>query len=210
VLLPGRGRRLREPAEHEVGRLIDALAPAVRPLADRPLACFGHSLGALLAFEVVRAWRSADGFQPAHLFVSGSHAPQAPRSRPSLSGLPDAEFLSALREIGGTPPQVLAHPELVALILPALRGDFALAETYRYRPGAPLATPLTAFGGEDDHRAAPLALEAWREQTSQSFEVRLFPGGHFYLEAQAPAVAANMARKLHAIEPVWPTAPAAG
>jgi surfactin synthase thioesterase subunit len=195
-LLPGRGKRLREPPETDWPRLLAHLAPALRALADRPLAFFGHSLGAVLAFEVTRAWRAATGPRPSHLFISGSRPPQVPRKRPALRNVSQAEFLAALQEYGGTPPEVLAHAELMELIMPALRADFALAEQYRYQPEPPLEVPFTLMGGADDPRVAPAALEGWREQTRGPCRTRIFPGGHFYLEAQAQAVAAEIARTL--------------
>jgi surfactin synthase thioesterase subunit len=209
VLLPGRGKRLREAPETDLERLLAGLSPALRSLADRPIAFFGHSLGALLAFEVTRAWRAANAPMPAHLFLSGSRPPQAPRNRPALRDAPRAEFLAALQDLGGTPPEILAHAELLELVLPALRGDFALSEHYCYRPEPPLDVPFTLMGGVEDPRVAPSALEGWREQTRGSCRTRTFPGGHFYLEAQAPAVVAEIAGTLTSARPAAsPSAPA--
>jgi surfactin synthase thioesterase subunit len=172
------------------------LVPALGSLADRPIAFFGHSLGGLLAFEVARAWGSAGGRQPEHLFVSSAPAPQLPRDRSLISALPDTEFLAALRALGGTPPNILAHSELMELALPALRADFTLDERYRYRTGAPLTVPITALGGEADKSVPPAALAAWRHQTTAACTVQTFPGDHFYLEAQVEAVVALVVRQL--------------
>jgi medium-chain acyl-[acyl-carrier-protein] hydrolase len=201
VLLPGRGKRLREAPVTDMAQLLSRLAPELRSLADRPIAFFGHSLGALLAFEVARAWRAAAAGMPAHLFLSGSRPPQLPRNRPPLRDASQAEFLAALQDFGGTPPEILANSELLPLILPALRGDFALAEQYRYQPEPALDIPFTLMGGSEDPRVSPATLQGWREQTRGVCRTRIFPGGHFYLEAQAPAVAAEIAGTL---APAWP------
>jgi medium-chain acyl-[acyl-carrier-protein] hydrolase len=167
---------------------------------DRPFALFGHSLGAVLAFELARYLSSAGGPSPSHLIVSGHAAPQIPDERPPIYDLPDGGFIEKLREFGGTPEEVLGHRELMELLLPMLRADFQASETYVYRPGRKLACPVTALGGLRDNYVSRADLEAWAEQTSGEFSVGLFPGDHFYLNADEDqlleVVAARLGRHL--------------
>jgi medium-chain acyl-[acyl-carrier-protein] hydrolase len=176
VQLPGRGERFSEPPMVDIDRLLDALYPDLLPFFDRPYAFFGHSMGALLAFELAR--RSS----PQHLLVSGRRAPQVASSQ--LHTLADDAFLSELRRLNGTPPQVLENAELMALFLPILRADFRVCETYEYHMGERLECPIVAFGGVDD-RTEPLELlEGWRSLTAGSFELQKLPGDHFFLQTQ--------------------------
>jgi len=182
VRLPGRESRLQEPPFVRVDALIDALAPAVRSQLDRPYCFFGHSMGALLAFELTRAIRDRHWPAPEHLFVSAARAPHVPSADAPLHRLPDPEFVDAVStRYGGIPAAVLEHQELMDLVLPALRADLAMVECYDYRAAEPLACPITAFGGLQDPRVTEEALDAWGEQTLGPFSRRMFPGDHFYL-----------------------------
>jgi medium-chain acyl-[acyl-carrier-protein] hydrolase len=196
VALPGRERRLREAPATDLRQLVRDLAPAVAVLADRPLALWGHSLGALLAFEVARSWQAHGGPAPRHVFVSGCRAPHVPASEPPLHALPEDAFVAGIQAMGGTPPAVWQHADLRQLVLPALRADFTLAETYRYAPGPPLDCSLSAFGGDADPRAAPHDLQAWSQHTRRDFEWRLFRGGHFFLQSCPDLVLGAVAARL--------------
>ncbi|HEX8282691.1 MAG TPA: alpha/beta fold hydrolase [Pyrinomonadaceae bacterium] len=201
VELPGRGSRLHEPPLTDFAALIDALAEAARPYLDKPFALFGHSLGALVSFELARRLLKESGPRCEHLFASGCRAPQVRREAKPTSALPDAEFIEELRGLNGTPAEVLAHPELMGLMLPALRADFALNEKYTYAPGPPLPVPLTAYSGADDHGSvSPEKMAAWREQTSASFSQRTFPGGHFFIHTAQAALLRDISEKL---QPGW-------
>ena len=182
VQLPGRGSRMTERPFTQLSPLVEALAQALAPLLDRPFAFFGHSLGALVSFELARRIRRQHGVHPARLFVSAARAPQIPHRGPSIHTLPDKEFLMELRRLSGTPSELLDHEELMEIMLPILRADFALYETYLYSIEPPLNCPISAFGGLQDSKVSDSDLEAWRAQTSVSFSLQMFPGDHFFLK----------------------------
>jgi medium-chain acyl-[acyl-carrier-protein] hydrolase len=192
VHLPGRGSRLHEMPIPELHPITQTLAVELLPLLDRPFAFFGHSMGALLAFEMTRYLTRHELPLPTHLFASGRRAPQIRDEDVPSPGLPDAEITELLRTLGGTPPEVLDEPELIALILPALRADFAVCASYEYSAEPPLACPITVFGGDDDEESAPGYLEAWQDQTTAPLRIRKFPGGHFFLQTHENAVLEEM------------------
>lgn len=188
VQLPGRENRFGEKPFHEAGPLVEALVEGVAAELDRPFVLFGHSMGALVAFEFARALRVLGGPQPLHLFVSGRIAPQLADPRPKLCDLPDAELCSRLAELGGIPGAVLADPALMAFQLPLLRADLAVNENYTHVPGPPLAVPITAFGGERDSKVTEAEVRAWAVQTDDRFTARMLAGGHFFVQESAGAL----------------------
>ncbi len=184
--LPGREARLREPPLASVEQLVAALTENLSPYLDRPFAFFGHSMGAVVSFELARYLRAVRGLEPLHLFVSARRAPQLPRSERKTYLLPEDEFLAEVKRLNGTPSEVLEHEELMRLLLPLLRADFAVCQTHRYTPGAPLDCSITAFGGLGDHETGREKLEAWSELTSARFRLHMLPGDHFFIKtAQA-------------------------
>jgi medium-chain acyl-[acyl-carrier-protein] hydrolase len=186
VQLPGRETRIREAPFDRLSALTPVLAEGLLPHLRPPFAFFGHSMGALIAFEVARWLRANGAPQPGALLVAGHAAPHLESPRPKLHRLPDAEFISELRRYRGTPEVVLQSRELLDIFLPTLRADFALFETYRHEQGAPLSYTISAFGGRFDGEVGVYELEAWREHTSAAFRVRYFPGDHFFVHtAQA-------------------------
>lgn len=185
VQLPGRENRMAEPAIDRLEPLVEALAEAVGRWSDLPFAVFGHSNGALIAFELARHLRAREARQMAHLFASGRRAPHLPQRTPFLHALPDDAFVREVRALGGTPEEVLAHPELLRLLIPLLRADIALNETYAFRDEPPLDLPLTAYGGIADEKAHRDELEGWARHTARAFVLRLFPGDHFFLHGPA-------------------------
>jgi len=184
ILLPGREARFNEPPFRSLAPLLDALTPRILPLLDRPFAFFGHSMGSLIAFELCRRLRRMEAPLPFALFASARPSPQEKLRDENLHLLSDSELIEELREYGDAPPQVLANAELMELLLPMVRADFSVNETYIYAHEPPLPIPIVALGGERDSAVPQDKLEAWREQTSMEFFCRIFPGDHFYLKPQ--------------------------
>jgi medium-chain acyl-[acyl-carrier-protein] hydrolase len=180
---PGRGTQLRQPAFTRLSAMIDFLYPGILPLLDKPFAFFGHSMGAMISFELARRLRKEQGLQPKGLFISGRRAPQIETDEPQTYDLPEDEFIDELRRLNGTPREVLEHPELLQLMLPILRVDFEFCQTYSYTPTAPLNCPIFVFGGLQDEDVPRNHLEAWRDQTTSALTLRMFPGDHFFLHA---------------------------
>ena len=197
IQLPGRGTRLMEPLFTQLSPLIQALAQALLPLLDKPFAFFGHSLGALVSFELARQLRRQYGVQPVRLFVSAGRAPQLPHRGLPVHTLPDGDFLAELRRLNGTPRAVLEHEELMQIALPVLRADFAVYETYVYSTELPLNCPISIFGGLRDRTVSQSDLEAWREQTSGDFSLQMFPGDHFFLNTTQPLLLRVLSQELH-------------
>ncbi|GAA3150532.1 alpha/beta fold hydrolase [Streptomyces rameus] len=194
--LPGRESRFRERPYDRLTDLVPALVDAVAGRLDRPHAWFGHSMGALVAYEVCRELARRGLPQPLRLLVSGRRAPHLPsRTRP-VHAAPADELLAHLAELNGTPDELLTSPAVRATVLPRLRADFAVSETYRYRPGPPLAVPITVLGGAADPVTDPYELRGWREHTRADCAVRMFPGDHFFLHQDPEPVLTAVARAL--------------
>lgn len=194
VELPGRGSRLSEPALASVDAIVAQLVDHLLPELDRPFVFFGHSMGAVLAYETSLALAEAGHPVPEHLFVSGRRPPHVPDPMSPLGELPDAAFVSEIgRRYGGIHPELLQHPDVMALLLPALRADIrALDRHCPAHPRASLPCPITAMGGDADAVTPAEHLEAWRTLTAASFASRLYPGGHFYLEPRRTEVLADL------------------
>ncbi len=171
----------------EVSSLVRAAVQGLLPYLDRPFALFGHSMGALVSFELARELRKGQGLVPYHLFVSARSAPQLPSQDPPIHNLSDQALVEELRRLNGTPLVLLEDWELLRLLLPIARADFALCETYNHNPNeSPLDCPITAFGGLADRKVRLDALEAWRSQTSMFFSLQMFPGDHFFIHGARP------------------------
>ncbi len=199
VQLPGRESRQLEAPFTRLGPLIDGLAAVLEPLVadpDRPYALFGHSMGGLLAYALAREFERRSLPLPVHLIVSARRAPGLPVDHPVLHNLPDEEFLAELGRLDGAPSAAMGDPELRRLVLPTLRADFAVCETYVHEPAPPLACPITAYGGLRDRTVSYRHLEAWRTETGGEFLVRMFPGGHFFLETDEALVLQALTRDL--------------
>lgn len=196
VQLPGRGSRLHETPSKQMKPLVEATARGLSVYFGKPFAFFGHSMGAIISFELARLLRREDGLEPIRLFVSGRGAPQVADSDPLTYTLPDPEFLAELRRLEGTPQEVLEHPELMQAMLPLLRADFEAIQTYSYQAEPPLNCPISAFGGLQDPSFSREDLGAWREQTTGSFSLRLFPGNHFFINIDQHLVLAAIAQEL--------------
>jgi medium-chain acyl-[acyl-carrier-protein] hydrolase len=182
--LPGRESRLRDPLFRRISGAVDEAAGVFEPYLEVPFALFGHSMGALFCFELARRLRSRHGVVPVHLFLSARRAPQLSDPRPKLTPLRDEQFVAEIsRRYSGIPQGVLQDPEMMELLLPALRADVEMLETYTYAPEAPLECPITAFGGREDTQTSQEELAAWREHTSSQFQTKIFPGDHFFVQS---------------------------
>ena len=196
VQLPGREDRAGEAPFRSAIEVVEELEWQITTLLDLPVYFFGHSMGAMIAFELTRALRRSERRLPAHLFVSGRCAAHLSDPLPGLSRLPEREFVEAVQRFGGTPSEVFAHPELMALVMPLLRADFELYESYRYRDELPLDIPITAFAGMEDHAAPAASAEHWSAHTTAAFRSYLLPGGHFFVNSARPALLAAIAGTL--------------
>ncbi len=180
---PGRESRLREAAFTRLSDLVSAALSALRPYLDIPFAFFGHSLGALVCFELARHLRKETGLGPSHLFVAARRAPQRPEPNPPIRHLSDLDFIEEVRRrFNGIPDMVLKESALIELMLPTLRADFAILETYEYVDDDPLGCPISCFGGLQDRESSCQDLAAWQEQTRGPFSLRMMPGDHFFLQ----------------------------
>lgn len=189
--LPGRGERLNERAMESMAALVDAVLVNIAPSLDRPYVLFGHSFGALLAFELAHRIDVEGLRPPLRLVVSGRRAPSTGVGGRVLHRLPDDEFEARIRRFGGTPSVLLDDPELRALFLGVLRADFKVIETYEYPQRPPLDVPLSIFRGEDDEEAPLDLVQPWQQEARAASSVRSFAGGHFFaLERPRPVVRA--------------------
>ena len=197
VQLPGREGRIGEPALARLDAVVAALVPEIVPLLDRPYAFFGHSMGALLSYELARALRGRQAPAPVALALSGRRAPTIPNPDPPLHGLTDAAFIETMRSrYDGIPQIVLEQPDLMRLLLPTLRRDIEAIETHEFRPEPPLDMPFLLYGGTDDRQAPRESLAAWRALTTGEAPLRQFPGGHFYLQAQQAELLRDLTARL--------------
>jgi surfactin synthase thioesterase subunit/glycosyltransferase involved in cell wall biosynthesis len=183
VRLPGRESRLAEAPFERMGPLVAALADHIDSYLDHPFAFFGHSVGAVVAFELARELRRRSRPLPKMLISSGARAPQFRRHHVPPPAPSREAFVEELRRLEGIPAEVLDDPALMRAILPALAADAALYRNYVYAEAPPLPIPVRAYGGADDPNVRREHLDGWAEQTTASFAVRVFPGGHFYLTA---------------------------
>ncbi len=185
VHLPGRSRRIVEKPVETVEEMVDATVQALNPHLSAPLVFFGHSMGAVLAFEVARMLRRRAGIEPAHLILAGYVAPQLPRTNVVRRDLSDSALKDKLRELGGTPPEILDDPRMMDMLLPSLRADFNAIGAYQFRPEPPLSCPITTIAGDADTHCSPAEIEQWRVQTRGEFTTHVLHGGHFFIQSAA-------------------------
>ncbi|MDC0667753.1 thioesterase II family protein [Nannocystis radixulma] len=180
VRRPGRESAYSQPLLRDTRAIVDGTLRALQTLPPCPTALYGHSFGALVAYEVAAAMQAA-GATPELLIVSAKPAPHIPPTLPNLAHLPNEQFIRELdRLYGGIPSEVKAVPELLELMLPAIRADLAASESYRHAPGPLLRCPIVACSGREDRAVEPERLRRWGELTACEFEAREFPGGHFF------------------------------
>ena len=193
--LPGRETRISETPFTRLTSLTHALSDVLLPDLDRPFAFFGHSLGGLISFELVNVLRQQQRPLPVHLYISASRPPQlAPTT--AVHQLPTPDFIDHLRGLLGTPEEVLNNQDMMQLLLPCIRADFAMSETYTYTPQAALDCPITAFGGWQDHLVDHDAINAWRAHTHGRFKLLMLAGGHFYIHSERSTLLELLAREL--------------
>lgn len=200
VQLPGRESRLRETPLTSIAAMVDVVRPAIDEKLDLPFAIFGHSMGALMAFELTAMLERSGMRAPTRLFVSARRSPEEPDLKSPVHALPEPEFLDALQErYGAIPDAVRKEPELLELLLPVLRADIQAVETYAPTAGARIRCPVHVYGGEGDTHPLPAQLPRWQRVVQQPITMRLFPGDHFYLNTQREALTVDITSR-------WPSA----
>jgi surfactin synthase thioesterase subunit len=195
VQLPGRADRFREAPYDRMAPLVDELVEVMQPLLDQPFALYGVSMGARVAWALAHALRDRALPGPRMLFVAASVAPTLDDGHWRWED-PAVGVEGYLRELGGTPAEVLAEPALLALVLPTLLADLTVVRTHGFRPATPLEVPIRAFGGTADDQAPPERMGAWRTETSARFALDSLPCGHFFDAADERQVIRAIGREL--------------
>ena len=198
VQLPGHVGRIHEAPVSDFAALLARLVEGLAPEIEMPVALFGHSLGALAAFELARQMRERTGRLPVHLFLSGRNAPDMTDDLDDVLKLDDEAILAKLRELNCTPEPVLRDRETMQLMLPILRADFALCNSYAYRDRAPLDCPITVLYGLGDPQTDPAGLDGWQRQTTRAFRMQAFTGDHYFVATEERAVVQRIAGELRA------------
>ncbi|MCL5995998.1 MAG: thioesterase domain-containing protein [Chloroflexi bacterium] len=197
IQFPGRESRLKEKPHECIPSLVNAMAQDILPYFDVPFVFFGHSMGALIAFELARYLRRVHGVSPVHLFVSGHRAPHLPNPFPRMHHLPDDLFLQEMQNrYAGIPAVILQDAELLRLFMPTLRADIKMIETYIHVDDRPLDCPISAFGGLEDAVVSEYELAAWQLQTHAPFSLRMLPGDHFFVQTSQPLLMKAIAHDL--------------
>ncbi|MEU3856585.1 alpha/beta fold hydrolase [Streptomyces sp. NPDC028722] len=199
VQYPGRQDRYDEPLAGSIQELAQGVFRALGDGQDTPLALFGHSMGAMVGFELARLLEAA-GRPPAMFFASGRRGPSLVRTETVHQG-DDAQLIAEVTKLDGTDAALLEDEELLRMVLPVLRADYRAVETYRRAPGPRLSCPVVAMTGDADPRLTPDEARTWAEETDGAFELRVFPGAHFYLVAQQEAVVAEVEAALRRLGP---------
>ncbi len=196
VQLPGREDRFPEPLLRTLPDVLDGLVAALTSFTGRRYALFGHSMGALLAFEAAHRLRQLKLASPEALFVSNFPAPDLATDREPLYDLPDQELTRWMIQVNGISPESLEHPDLLRLMLPTIRADLRIVDTYRWEPRQPLDCPIGVFAGVDDPEVPLAAARAWRSHTSRYLGTQSLPGGHFCVHGHISLVVASISRAL--------------
>ena len=199
VELPGRGARLKEASFVSLPALIGDLSEVILPLLDMPFVFFGHSMGAVIAFELAQCLRRKYDREPQAVFVAGRRAPQIPDSDPVSYNLPKEEFMEELSRLEGTPKEVLEHAELMEMMIPLLRADFQVIQTYNYVADLPLRCPIIVYGGLQDHDVSREMLLPWKELTCSRFALHMLPGDHFFLRSSQTLLLGLLTRELQGL-----------
>jgi medium-chain acyl-[acyl-carrier-protein] hydrolase len=201
VQLPGREARMSETPFTNLESLLAAVGNAMAPYLDRPFALFGHSMGGLISYLLANYLRQQKLPLPCQLFISGYRAPQIPDPDPTWHLLPDAEFKQRLYTLNGIPipkdpAQAAVFSDILDYLLPMIRADFTIIETYHYQPQPPLPIPVTVFGGDQDPHVTANELQDWQTTTNSTFQYHLLPGDHFFINSAQAIMVQTMARAL--------------
>lgn len=200
IEIPGRGPRFKEPPVSDLRALAAEVADQLEPrLGEMPYAFFGYSMGSHIAFEVSLELRRRGLPLPEHLFVAASIAPSGEGPEVPLHRLGDEELIAELRQFDGTPPGILDNEKIMRTLLPMIRADFALSETYGGRDEAPFEFPITAYGGEEDHAVSRQNLERWERHTDGRFCLEMLQGGHFFIHTQERELLRKLSAALHSV-----------
>jgi medium-chain acyl-[acyl-carrier-protein] hydrolase len=200
IHLPGREERMREPCFRRLDPLLDALAEVLSQCLDLPYAFYGHSLGGWIAYYLAQRFAWTGERMPAHLFIGASRAPHLRSQHPPIHSLPPDRFAEQVNlRYGQIPPAILAQRELMDLLIPIVQADMEMFETVEYRPGAPLATPISAFAGETDGEISLADVAAWREFTRSRFSCESLPGNHFFLKSCASTLLNRLGQEMRSI-----------
>jgi medium-chain acyl-[acyl-carrier-protein] hydrolase len=204
VQMPGRESRFQEAPITRIPQMISLLSDILRPYLDRPFVLFGHSIGALIAFELARQLRRRGLRSPEWLFVSGHPSPDLPRRRPSVSNLARPEFIEAMRKHFEVSPALLDDAGMMEFVFPALRADYELVETYLYQEEPPFSFPISVFGGSHDPETTGDEVAAWRRHTTGLFRARIIDGNHMFINTARQALLGEVAKDLARIPLLQP------
>ncbi|WP_224248794.1 thioesterase II family protein [Hyalangium gracile] len=195
VQYPGRETRFHEPPFRRVSALVDTLGPVMLPLLDRPFAFFGYSLGTVISLMLSYWLRRSGAPSPRGVMMAAGLPPKLWRPRNTYT-LSDEGLIGELRRYGAAPPQVLANRELMELLLPMVRADFEMLDTFVHPEEAPLSVPMAVWGGTEDRQPTPESLQTWRDYTTQDFSLQIIPGGHFFIHSAADVLREAVERTL--------------
>lgn len=196
IQLPGRGNRMKDPPFHHMTPMVKAVSTAILPYLQKPFCFFGYSMGAIIAFELTRLLQREYGLKPLHLFVAGRTAPQVVIDKPHTYHLPETEFLESLNDLNGTPKELLANTELMQLMIPLLRADFEVCQTYSFAPSLRLDCPMSVYGGTQDEHVSLDDYEAWKDETTGPFKLTMFDGDHFFIHSHQQQLLQTLAGEL--------------
>ena len=199
VQYPGRQDRRREPFAADLPALADAVTDALGSMGPAPLAFFGHSMGATVAFEVAQRLRDRSLPAPVRLFASGRRSPTTPR-RETVHLRDDAGLIAELSRLGGSDARTLRDADILAMVLPTARSDYKAIETYEYKPRPPLDCPITVLSGAADTHTTRAELDGWSGHSAVSVDFHSFDGGHFFIDSSRDDVVAAVKAALAADE----------
>lgn len=196
IEIPGRGRQIKLPPYRKIEPLVEEIGKNIIPFLDKPFAIFGHSMGGLVSFELIRFLRSNYNLSPLHLFISARNAPQVTPIKKPIYNLPDDEFWQEICDFNGTPDEVIDNSDIIEFFLPILRADFTILDTYVYQEQPAFDFPISVFGGLQDKVYTDYELAAWQEQTTAAFSLHKLEGNHFFIREHEKVLLQYISKKL--------------